>query len=78
MARLYTFASSNDGIKQAITRRSQSAHINNLIGASASHPAIPIAGAVEQEIAVLFESNQGQEARKRMNLLHSNCEALKP
>src|SRR4051812_24144276 len=66
MARLYTLTSSNDEIKKAITRGLQSAHINYLIGAGASFPAVPVAGAVEQEIAALFDNNEEQEARERM------------
>jgi hypothetical protein len=66
MARLYTLTSSNDEIKKAITRSLQSAHINYLIGAGASFPAVPVAGVVEQEIAALFDNNEEQEARERM------------
>jgi len=66
MARVLTLAAENDGIKPALTRCLQSAHINYLIGAGASFPAVPVAGPVEQEIANLFETNQEQEARARM------------
>lgn len=66
MARVHTLTSSNEAIKQAITRSLQSAHINYLIGAGASSPAVPVAGAVEQEIAALFEANQEQQARERL------------
>jgi hypothetical protein len=66
MARVFTLTSENDGLKHALTRCLQSAHINYLIGAGASFPAVPVAGSVEQEIANLFETNQDQEARARM------------
>ncbi len=66
MARVFTLKAPNDGIKPALTRSLQSAHINYLIGAGASFPAVPIAGSVEQEIAALFDNNQEQEARERM------------
>jgi hypothetical protein len=66
MARVFTLTDSNDGIKHAITRCLQSAHINYLIGAGASFPAVPVAGSVEQDIADLFEAGQEQEARERL------------
>jgi hypothetical protein len=66
MAHVFTLTASNDGIKHALTRALQSAHINYLIGAGASFPAVPAAGSVEQEIAALFDSNQEQEGRARL------------
>ena len=63
MARVYTLTDSNEDIKRALTRSLQSAHINYLIGAGASCPAVPVAGSVEQEIAALYESNQIEEGR---------------
>lgn len=66
MARVYTLTDSNDDIEHALTRCLQSAHINYLVGAGASFPAVPVAGSVEQEIANLFEANQEQEARERL------------
>jgi hypothetical protein len=66
MARIYTLTDSNEDIKRVLTRSLQSAHINYLIGAGASFPAVAVAGSVEQEIAALFESNQEEEGRERM------------
>jgi hypothetical protein len=66
MARIHTLTDSNEEIKRALTRSLQSAHINYLIGAGASFPAIPVAGSVEQEIAALYDSNQEEEGRARM------------
>jgi len=66
MARINTLTDSNEDIKRALTRSLQSAHINYLIGAGASCPAVPVAGLVEQEIAALYESNQIEEGRARM------------
>ena len=66
MARIHTLNDSNEDIKRALTRSLQSAHINYLIGAGASFPAVPVAGSVEQEIAALYESNQEEEGRARM------------
>jgi hypothetical protein len=65
MARIHTLTDSNEEIKRALTRSLQSAHINYLIGAGASFPAIPVAGSVEQEIAALYDSNQEEEGRAR-------------
>lgn len=66
MARVHTLTDSNDDLKRMLTRSLQSAHINYLIGAGASFPAVPVAGSVEQEIAALYESNQEEEGRARM------------
>lgn len=66
MARVFRLTASNDGIKHALTRSLQSAHINYVIGAGASFPAVPVAGSVEQEIATLYDNNQEQEGRERM------------
>lgn len=66
MARIFTLTPKNDDIKNTLTRCLQSAHINYLIGAGASFPAVPVAGFVEQEIADLFEVGQEQEARERL------------
>jgi hypothetical protein len=66
MARTHTLTDSNDDLKRTLTRSLQSAHINYLIGAGASFPAVPVAGSVEQEIAALYESNQEEEGWARM------------
>ncbi len=66
MARVYTLTDANDDLKRALTRSLQSGHINCLIGAGASFPAVPVAGSVEHEIAALYDNNQEQEARVRM------------
>ncbi len=66
MARIHTLTDSNEDIRRALTRSLQSAHINYLIGAGASFPAIPVAGSVEQEIAALYDGNQEEEGQARM------------
>lgn len=66
MARVVTLTESNDGIKHALTRCLQSAHVNFLIGAGASFPAVAVAGSVEQEIADLFNTGKEQDARERL------------
>lgn len=66
MARVHTLTDASDDLKRTLTRSLQSAHINYLIGAGASSPAVPVAGTVEQEIAALYETNQEEEGRARM------------
>lgn len=66
MARLYTLTDPKDVLKHALTRGLQSAHINYLIGAGASVPAIPVAGSVEQEIAALYDKGLVEEGQAKM------------
>lgn len=66
MARVHTLTDSNDDLRRTLTRSLQSAHINYLIGAGASFPAVPVAGSLEHEIAALYETNQEEEGRARM------------
>lgn len=66
MARVHNLTAPNDDLKRSLTRSLQSAHINYLLGAGASFPAVPLAGSAEQEIAALYDSNQEEEGRERM------------
>ncbi len=53
-------------IRKSLARSFQSGHVNFLIGSGASLPAIPAAGAIEQEIAHLFATSKDEAARSRM------------
>src|SRR6267154_1209504 len=61
MARVFTLDTAAEEIRKNLTRSFQSANVNFLIGSGASHPAIPSSGAVEEEIASLFETG-GEDA----------------
>src|SRR4051794_5596921 len=55
-----------------LTRSFQSGHINFLLGAGASFPAIPLAGDVEAEIdALLTAGNQAAATQRMFELLHA-------
>src|SRR5262249_46314997 len=56
MARALKLDSADEDIRKDLARSIQSANLNFLIGSGASFPAIPTAGAVEAEIASLFEA----------------------
>ena len=56
MARVFDLETATDDIRKNLARSIQSANLNFLIGSGASYPAIPTAGAVEAEIASLFEA----------------------
>ena len=55
MARVFTLDTAAEDVRKNLARSFQSGNINFLIGSGASFPAIPSAGAVEEEIATLFE-----------------------
>jgi hypothetical protein len=59
-------ASAEDDLRRSFAKSFQSGHINFLIGSGASLPAIPAAGAVEQEIASLMGKDL-KAGRKRMS-----------
>jgi len=56
MARVFNLDTAAEEIRKNLARSFQSANVNFLIGSGASYPAIPPAGAVEEEIASLFEA----------------------
>jgi hypothetical protein len=66
MARVLTLNTSDPEFSKLLGRSFQSGHINFLIGSGASAPAIPIAGAIESEIASLFEANDSKAAKRRL------------
>lgn len=66
MARTYELDTDAEAVKKDLTRAFQSAHINFIIGAGASQPAIPIAGGLEQEIEQLMAQGDGIGARAKL------------
>src|ERR1700683_2982798 len=62
MARVLNLDTAVEEIRKNIARSLQSANVIFLIGAGASYPAIQPAGAVEQEIATLFDAGQDDAA----------------
>jgi hypothetical protein len=62
MARVFNLDTAAEDIRKNLARSFQSANINFLIGSGASYPAIPSAGAVEEEIATLFETGDEDSA----------------
>jgi hypothetical protein len=66
MARVFNLDTAAEEIRKNLARAFQSANINFLIGSGASHPAIPSAGAVEREIANLFEAGDEVAAYLRL------------
>lgn len=75
MARAFTIDTASDEIRTNLARSFQSANINFLIGSGASHPAIPPAGAVEEEIATLFDSGDDDAAYLKMYDLLATIQA---
>jgi hypothetical protein len=62
----------DDPVVKSLTKSLQSGHINLLLGAGASHPAIPLAGNVEVEIDTLLQAGNTAAATQKMyELLHS-------
>lgn len=74
MARIQELGATNEGLSKDLSRSFQSAHINFLIGSGASHPAIPLAGDVEQEIEALQEAGSHQAAARRLYQLLSSVQ----
>jgi len=66
MAQTFSLPDDEDRVRSALTRAFQSAHANFLLGSGASVPAIPVAGAVEQEIAALFAEGRDEAANRRL------------
>lgn len=66
MARVLNLDTTEEEIRANLARSFQSANINFLIGSGASWPAIPAAGAVEEEIAALFDANKEDAAYLRL------------
>jgi hypothetical protein len=66
MARTIEIAGSDTDFSKSLARSFQSGRINFLFGSGASLPAIPIAGAIEQEIRLLYDFADHIEARKRL------------
>jgi hypothetical protein len=62
MARVFSLDTAAEEIRKNLARSFQSANVNFLIGSGASYPAIPSAGAVEEEIASLFETGDEDAA----------------
>jgi hypothetical protein len=62
MARVFNLDTAAEDIRKNLARSFQSANVNFLIGSGASYPAIPSAGAVEEEIATLFEAGDEDAA----------------
>src|SRR5579872_5445296 len=66
MARVFDLETATDDIRKNLARAVQSANLNFLIGSGASYPAIPTAGAVEAEIASLFEAGDEKGAYRKL------------
>src|ERR1700728_1374355 len=62
MARVFNADTAVDEIRKNLARSFQSGNVNFLIGSGASYPAIFPAGAVEQEIATLYDAGQEDAA----------------
>ena len=66
MAQVLSLADDEERVRGTLARAFQSAHTNFLLGSGASAPAIPVAGAVEQEIATLFAEGKDEAANRRL------------
>lgn len=66
MARVFSLDTAAEEIRKNLARSFQSGNVNFLIGSGASYPAIPSAGAVEEEIASLFETGDEDAAYLRL------------
>lgn len=65
MARMVD-VTARDDIQKLCRKLFQSGNINFLLGSGASHPAIPVVGAVEKEIVELFDDDKLDEANLKM------------
>lgn len=74
MARIHELDATNDGLSRDLSRSFQSAHLKFLLGSGASHPAIPLAGQVEQEIEELQRNGQQERAARRIYQLLSSVQ----
>lgn len=75
MANIFEIPDKNDDIQKTLGRAFQSANISFLIGAGASHPAIEVTGAIEQEIEELFESGKEMEANAKLYQFLKNIQS---
>jgi len=66
MATVVDSTEDRDELVKSLSRSLQSGRINFLLGSGASLPGIPLAGAIEQEVADLFEAGNEDEAIKRL------------
>jgi hypothetical protein len=66
MARVSNLDTAAEEIRANLARSCQSANVNFLIGSGASWPAIPPAGAVEEDIAALFEADDEEAAHLKL------------
>ena len=62
MACVFNLDTAAEDISKNLARSFQSGNVNFLIGSGASWPAIPSAGAIEEEIATLFEAGDDDAA----------------
>jgi len=67
MAHILYLDEVGQNILKLLARSFQSGHVNFLIGSGASLPAIPSAGAIEQEIAHLFATRKDDIASSTMH-----------
>jgi len=65
MARVLRVDTDQETITKSLIRSFQSGHLNFMLGSGASLPAIPIAGAAEQEITALLEADNNVGAALR-------------
>lgn len=66
MATIVNSTEDREDLLRSLSRSLQSGRLNFLLGSGASLPAIPLAGAIEQEVAELFESGRDGEAVERL------------
>lgn len=65
MAHVSRIDTDREAITKSLVRSFQSGHLNFLLGSGASLPAIPIAGAAEQEITALLQADDIENAALR-------------
>lgn len=75
MARILEIGAENEAFAKDLSRSFQSAHVNFLIGAGASHPAIPLAGQIEREIQGLRTDGNIEQATRRLYQLLCSVQA---
>jgi SIR2-like protein len=66
MAQIFALDTQAEVVTNDLTRALQSAHINVLLGAGASQPAIPLTGNIEREIETLLAAGDDDAATRRM------------
>jgi SIR2-like domain len=75
MARVFEAETAAEEIRKNLARSFPSSNVNFLIGSGASYPAIPTAGAVEAEIASLFEAGDKDAAYLKLYAFLSTIQA---